>query len=92
MFRLKDLTNQAGKLFLITGGNSGLGYEAAYQLSKVEGEVIIACRSEEKAKEAVDKIKKEVKDAKISYMLLDVSNFKKVSMIFQRNLKRNINI
>jgi len=78
MFTLKNLQSQQGKRFLITGGNSGLGYEAARQLSKVGGEVIIACRNEEKAKEAVEKIKKDIKDAKVSYMILDVSDFKNV--------------
>jgi len=78
MFTLKDLTNQSGKRFFITGGNSGLGYEAALQLSKVGGEVIIGCRDEDKAKEAVTKIKKEVNGANISYMLIDVADFKSV--------------
>jgi len=78
MFKLKDLANQMGKRFLITGGNSGLGYEAALQLSKVGGEVIIACRCEDKAKEAVNKIKKEFHSAHISYMILDTSDFNSV--------------
>ncbi|MFT6273664.1 MAG: NADP-dependent 3-hydroxy acid dehydrogenase YdfG, partial [Dinoroseobacter sp.] len=40
--RLPDLK---GKLYVITGGNSGIGFEAAKHLGKAGGDVVLACRS-----------------------------------------------
>lgn len=48
-----DLT---GKTFLITGGNSGIGFEAAKTLATKNADVVIACRSAAKGKQALAKI------------------------------------
>lgn len=48
-----DLT---GKTFLITGGNSGIGFEAAKLLAAKNAAVVIACRNETKVKAALAKI------------------------------------
>ncbi|GIL76763.1 hypothetical protein Vretifemale_6353 [Volvox reticuliferus] len=42
------------KRVLITGGNTGIGYEAARQLLKAGHHVIIACRDPKKAQNAID--------------------------------------
>lgn len=41
-----DLT---GKVVVITGGNTGIGYETARAIALMRAHVIIACRSEDKA-------------------------------------------
>jgi NAD(P)-dependent dehydrogenase (short-subunit alcohol dehydrogenase family) len=48
--RLSDLT---GKTYLITGANSGIGYEAAAHLRRANADVIVAARSLDKGKAAV---------------------------------------
>ncbi len=45
------------KTMLITGANSGLGFEAAKQLAKQGHEIILLCRNKEKGETAVAKIK-----------------------------------
>lgn len=47
---LPDLT---GRRAVVTGGNSGIGFHAAQALAEHGAEVTIACRSEERAREAV---------------------------------------
>ena len=39
----------AGKVAVVTGGNTGIGYETAKALSLMGAQTIIACRSEERA-------------------------------------------
>ena len=43
----------AGKCYVITGGNSGIGFEAAKLLAARNADVVIACRNEAKAKAAL---------------------------------------
>lgn len=55
--RLPDLS---GKTFLITGGNSGIGFQAAKHLGGAGGDIVIASRNPEKAARAVDELKPQV--------------------------------
>lgn len=50
------------KIYIITGANTGLGYETTKALIKRQATVIMACRNEEKCKEAIDLIRKESKE------------------------------
>ncbi|MEO1015586.1 MAG: oxidoreductase [Pseudomonadota bacterium] len=49
--RLPDL---GGRLYVVTGGNSGIGLEAAKMLASRNADVIVAARNPEKARAAVD--------------------------------------
>ena len=45
-----------GKVVLVTGANTGLGYEAAKHFARMgPAKVIIACRSQSKGQEAIDR-------------------------------------
>ena len=51
-----ELPDLAGKLFVITGGNSGIGFEAAKILAGKNADVVIAVRNAEKGKQALAKL------------------------------------
>ena len=51
-----DVPSQRGRTVIVTGANSGLGFEAARALGLAGAKVIMACRDAEKAKVAADAI------------------------------------
>ena len=76
--RLNATAANAGKRVLITGGNTGIGYEAALSLASMGDDVVIACRDEAKAKTAVAKIQSSTRGANVSYVLLDLADLRSV--------------
>jgi NAD(P)-dependent dehydrogenase (short-subunit alcohol dehydrogenase family) len=56
----------------------GIGYHTAIQLAKMNAEIIIASRNEEKSIKAVEQIKKLSGNNKISYRLLDLGSIQGV--------------
>ncbi len=61
------------KLCVITGANSGIGFETAKELSRQGAYVVMVCRNEEKAEAAKYAIQKEVSGAGIDIVLCDFS-------------------
>lgn len=56
MDKISDLS---GKVFLVTGGNSGIGKETCKQLLSKNAKVYLAARSESKAQAAIEELEKE---------------------------------
>jgi NAD(P)-dependent dehydrogenase (short-subunit alcohol dehydrogenase family) len=52
----KDMPDQYGHVFIVTGGSAGVGYEVAKTLYHLNGRVYIASRSETTAKVAIASI------------------------------------
>jgi len=83
--RLPDLR---GKTALITGGNKGLGYQSAFELSKNGAKVIISCRDVEAGLRAKKKMMAEIPDAEIEVIPLDLTDLESVSR-FSETVKQN---
>jgi NAD(P)-dependent dehydrogenase (short-subunit alcohol dehydrogenase family) len=73
-----DLPDLSGKVFVVTGGNSGLGMETARELARKGGQVIIACRDAGKAARALMQIGADAAGAKVEAMDLDLANLASV--------------
>ena len=67
---IPDLT---GKVIIITGGNSGIGFEAAKEFARKGAQTILACRNMDKAETALAQIKEEIPNAATKVMHLDLS-------------------
>ncbi|WP_369126220.1 SDR family NAD(P)-dependent oxidoreductase [Dickeya dadantii] len=56
-FTETDVPDQSGKCFVVTGANTGIGFETSRVLAAHGARVIMACRSRDKADEAMRRIK-----------------------------------
>jgi NAD(P)-dependent dehydrogenase (short-subunit alcohol dehydrogenase family) len=75
----KDIPSLAGKVILVTGGNSGLGKESVLQLAKHKPrQIIMAARSQNKAEAAIKEIENAVPGAKIVFLTLNLSSFESI--------------
>lgn len=70
-FTAEDVPSQAGKCFLVTGANTGLGFEASKVLAARGARVLMACRSEDNARHAIERIRMAVPGANLSFVHLD---------------------
>lgn len=74
---IPDLT---GKVAIVTGGNAGLGFQISLELARKNATVVIACRSVEKAKDSIAKIKAEINSNPLLLTHpLDLTNFESVA-------------
>ncbi|XP_054152418.1 retinol dehydrogenase 13-like [Oppia nitens] len=71
------------KVVLITGGNSGIGKETAYQLSLRGAQIIIGCRNITKGNEAINDIKSKNPKANIRVFQLDLGSLLSVRKFAQ---------
>jgi NAD(P)-dependent dehydrogenase (short-subunit alcohol dehydrogenase family) len=71
----KDIPDQSGKIVIVTGANSGIGYETARALALHGATVIMACRDLEKGAAAAEEIRREHPQADIDLRQLDLADF-----------------
>ena len=74
----REMPPQQGRLAIVTGANSGIGYQTARYLSRVGARVILACRSREKGEAARAKMVAESPAAKVEVRALDVADLDSV--------------
>lgn len=77
-FNMDDITNQSGRLAIVTGSNSGLGYETALAMTKKGLKVVMACRSLDKAEAAKQHILSEVPNGDLEILQVDLSKLSSV--------------
>ncbi|GJJ74803.1 hypothetical protein EMPS_07161 [Entomortierella parvispora] len=94
--QIPDLT---GKVAIVTGANTGLGYATTVALAGHNCHVILACRSRERAEAAIEKARKEIKatypraaEAKLEFLELDLNDMTKAKKSAQDFLGRGLPI
>jgi NAD(P)-dependent dehydrogenase (short-subunit alcohol dehydrogenase family) len=72
------LPRQAGKTFVVTGGNAGLGYFISEQLVGAGAHVVIASRSAERGAAALRALRGRVRGASAELVVIDVADLESV--------------
>jgi NAD(P)-dependent dehydrogenase (short-subunit alcohol dehydrogenase family) len=73
-----DIPDLAGKRAIVTGANSGLGYHTALELARHGATVVLACRSAERGRKALDDIRAVAPDADVALGPLDLADLASV--------------
>jgi NAD(P)-dependent dehydrogenase (short-subunit alcohol dehydrogenase family) len=74
----REIPPQQGRLAMITGANSGIGYQAARYLARAGATVILACRNADKGEAARAKIAAANPAANVQVRILDVADLDSV--------------
>jgi NAD(P)-dependent dehydrogenase (short-subunit alcohol dehydrogenase family) len=86
---LSDAPRQDGKRVLVTGGASGIGYQAARAMAALGAEVTIAVRDPSKGQEALTRLRAEVPEGTFAFERVDLANLRSIADFGQRFLARN---
>lgn len=86
----ESIPDLQGKTIIVTGGNSGLGYESVKAFSQKGAKVVLACRNLAKGEKAKNDILANKNSGEIHVMQLDLANLASVK-IFAEQFKQQYN-
>lgn len=82
------LGSLSGKTYVITGANTGAGFQATKMLLHKGAEVVMLNRNESKSKQAIDDLKEQLgPDAKVSFIIMDLAKLSSVRNAAKEVLK-----
>jgi NAD(P)-dependent dehydrogenase (short-subunit alcohol dehydrogenase family) len=73
-----DVPDLSGRTAVVTGANSGIGFEAAKALAGRGATVVLACRNPVRARDAVDRIRAVAPEADVSTLEMDLGSLTSV--------------
>ncbi|CEL56397.1 hypothetical protein RSOLAG1IB_07783 [Rhizoctonia solani AG-1 IB] len=74
----------SSKLAIVTGANSGIGFEAAHALAQMGAHVILACRNRSRAEDAKKRIIESTGNFRVEVEILDCASFTSVRAFLSR--------
>lgn len=86
--RCKSTCNLQGRVFLVTGANSGIGKETVRELAKRNATIIMACRDLQNARDTIAEIRNQTVFGELIPMKLDLASFASIR-IFAEEVLRN---
>ncbi|HEU4407982.1 MAG TPA: oxidoreductase [Polyangiaceae bacterium] len=74
-----DIPDQTARVAIVTGANSGIGFETARALARKGARVVLACRSAERGRAALERLAGEVPAGRATVAPLDLSDLDSVA-------------
>ena len=62
------MPDQTGRVAIVTGANTGIGFETAAALAAKNARVVLACRNRQKAEDALDRIRARTAEADLALL------------------------
>ena len=73
-----DIPDQSGRTVLVTGGNSGLGYQTVLQLARKRARVLLGARDRTRGQAALDQLTAEAPGSRIELAQFDLADLTSV--------------
>lgn len=86
---VKNIDKQDNRTVIITGSNSGIGFQTAKVLALKGAKVIMACRNADKSFKAMKKILRKYNQANLEFIHLDLASMESVKMFTEEFKKKN---
>lgn len=78
-WNISDIKDLSGKITIVTGANSGTGYEVSKALAFKGAQVVMACRNIEKGESAANMIREEFPECLLKVMSLDLADLSSIA-------------
>ncbi|WP_436794161.1 oxidoreductase [Actinospongicola halichondriae] len=83
-----DIPDQSGRVAIVTGSNTGLGFETAAELARAGATVVLACRTPSKADEARRAIEARTGNGAVQTLALDLGDLSAIRDAAAETLER----
>ncbi len=77
-WNLERMPDQSNRVAVVTGANTGIGFETAAVLAAKKARVVLACRNQQKAEDAMARIRGRVPDADLRFIPMDLASLASV--------------
>ena len=77
---LREMPDMTGRVAVVTGANTGIGFETAAALAANNAVVVMACRNQQKAEDAIQRIRARTPDAELRFIRLDLASLNQVTL------------
>lgn len=90
MPRSHSVSSLDGKVCIVTGANTGIGYIAALEMARAGAHVVLTCRTAEKGAPVVERIQQETGNSKVECLPMELGNLSKVKAAAEEFLAKDL--
>ena len=77
-WKFEQIPDQTDRVAIVTGANTGIGFETAAALAQRRANVVLACRNARKAEDAIARIRERTPSAELEFLELDLASLDSV--------------